>query len=263
MRWQTDGIRPSAHTRPVPPCTEGELRADTLKFAPPPAENHLIRHLPRKERERLVAECTRVDLALADVLHEPGKPARHVYFPTAGFVSLIAEIQRSPGLEVGMVGSEGLVGAHVSLGVPTAPLRSVVQGAGTALRISSAAFQAQLRLSPALQGEVNRYLYVLMAQLAISAACLRFHEIGPRLARWLLMSQDRARGDRFRLTHEFLAYMLGVRRVGITAAAGVLQRAGVISYRRGDLIVVDRGKLEAAACGCYAAGEVAYDALLS
>ncbi len=161
-----------------------------------------------------------------------------------------------------MVGSEGMVGAHVSLGVLTAPLRSVVQGAGTALRMGGAAFQAQLRLNPALQRDMNRYLYVLMAQLAISAACLRFHEIGPRLARWLLMSHDRSQGDGFRMTHEFMAYMLGVRRVGITAAAGVFQRAGIISYRRGDLIVLDRGRLEAAACGCYTSGELAYDTLL-
>lgn len=228
----------------------------------PPAENRLIQRLPRRERLRFVAECTNVEMTLADVLHEAGKPARHVYFPVTGFVSLIAELRASPGLEVGMVGSEGMVGAHVSLGVPTAPLRSVVQGAGTALRIGGAAFQAHLRRSPALQREMNRYLYVLMTQLAISAGCLRFHEIGPRLARWLLMSQDRAGGDRFRMTQEFLAYMLGVRRVGITAAAGALQRAGVISYRRGDLIVLDRGKLEATACACYAAGENAYDALL-
>lgn len=253
MRAHSGGSVP--HMGPAP--------SRPLKLASPPAENHLIQRLPRKERLRFVAECTNVELELADVLHEPGKPARHVHFPTTGFVSLIAEIRRSPGLEVGMVGSEGMVGAHVSLGVLTAPLRCVVQGEGSALRIGVAAFQAQLKLSPALQREMNRYLYVLMAQLAVSAACLRFHEIGPRLARWLLMSQDRARCDRFRMTHEFLAYMLGVRRVGITAAAGILQRAGIISYQRGDLIVLDRGKLEAAACGCYAAGEGAYDALLS
>lgn len=204
-----------------------------------------------------------MELALTDVLHQPGHRARSVYFPITAFVSLIAEAPGCPGLEVGMVGREGMVGAHVSLGVPMAPLRSIVQGAGSALRISGTAFKAQLRASQSLQREVDRYLYVLMAQLSISAVCLQFHEIGPRLARWLLMSHDRAPGDRFRMTQEFLAYMLGVRRVSITAAAGALQRDGIISYHRGDLTVVDRGRLEAAACGCYVAGEVAYDSVLA
>lgn len=260
VRWQTDGQRRRAHTE-ISSCREASPSRN-LKVALPPAENRLIQRLPRRERLRFLAECTSVELTLADVLHEAGKPARHVYFPATGFVSLIVETPTSPGLEVGMVGNEGMVGVHVSLGVSRAPLRSVVQGAGTALRIGGAAFRAQLKSCPTLHREMDRYIYVLMTQLALSAACLRFHEIGPRLARWLLMSQDRAGGDRFRMTHEFLAYMLGVRRVGITAAAGALQRSGVISYRRGDLIVLDRGKLEASACACYASGEGAYDALL-
>ena len=225
-------------------------------------ENHLIERLPRADRLRLLAVCEPVELVLADVMFEPGQMTRHVWFPTEGFVSLITLIEGSPGLEVGMVGREGLLGAHLALGVTKAPLRGLVQGPGTAWRIGAAAFRTELARSAPLQRCLNRYLYVLMAQLAAATACLRFHQIGPRLARWLLMSQDRAHADHFHVTHEFLAYMLGVRRVGVTAAAGALQRHGLIEYRRGELKVLDRTGLEAAACGCYAADRRAYDDLL-
>jgi CRP-like cAMP-binding protein len=152
---------------------------------------------------------------------------------------------------------------QLALGVPTTPLHALVQGSGAAWRVGAKAFRQQLAHSPALQRGIHRYLYVLMSQLATSAACLRFHQIGPRLARWLLMSQDRAHADHFRVTQEFLAYMLGVRRVGITMAAGVLQRGGLIGYHRGDFTVLDRPGLEAAACGCYAADRKTYTAMLN
>ena len=185
-----------------------------------------------------------------------------MYFPTEGFISLVAMIEGTPGVEVGMVGREGMLGAELALGVPTAPLHALVQGAGASWRIEATAFQRELSASPGLQRSLHRYLYVLMAQLATSAACLRFHQIGPRLARWLLMTQDRANSNSFHVTQEFLAYMLGVRRVGVTMAAGVLQRSGLISYHRGDFTVLDRSSLEAVACGCYAAGRESYAALL-
>ena len=225
-------------------------------------ENHLIERLPRADRLRLLAVCEPVELLLANVMFEPGQTTRHVWFPTEGFVSLITLIDGNPGVEVGMVGREGLLGAHLALGVTKAPLRGLVQGPGAAWRISAAAFRAELARSAPLQRGLNRYLYVLMAQLAAATACQRFHQLSPRLARWLLMSQDRAHTDHFRVTHEFLAYMLGVRRVGVTAAAGGLQRRGLIEYRRGELRVLDRPGLEAAACGCYAADRRTYDELL-
>jgi CRP-like cAMP-binding protein len=224
----------------------------------PAAQNHLIERLPRRAQSQLLRLGEDVPLKLGQVLCEAGKPARHVWFPIDGFVSLVAPIDGKPALEVGMVGREGMLGAQLILGVATVPLHALVQGSGSALRIGRVAFRAELTRSVPLRRLLDRYLYVLMAQLAGSAACLRFHEIGPRLARWLLMSQDRAHAERFHVTHEFLAYMLGVRRVGITAAAGALQRSGLIEYHRGEMLVRDRPGLEAAACDCYASDRSAY-----
>ncbi len=225
-------------------------------------QNHLIARLPRKSRERLLALCEPVDLVFAKVLCEPGDRVRHVYFPTEGFISLVAMIDGNPGVAVGMVGREGMLGSELVLGAAIAPLHALVQGPGSALRVTTAAFRNELATSKALQQELGLYLYVLMAQLTTSAACLRFHLIGPRLARWLLMSQDRAHSDEFHVTQEFLAYMLGVRRVGVTVAAGELQRKGLIRYRRGEFKVVDRQGLEAASCSCYAQARKWYVALL-
>ncbi len=226
------------------------------------AENRLIAMLPRRDRTRLLAACVSVPLELGAVLCEPGEATRHVYFPKDCFISLVAAIEGEPALEVGMVGREGMLGAQLVLGVSFIPLHAVVQGAGTARRITAASFRRELAASKALQRALNRYLYVLMAQLATSAACTRFHSVGPRLARWLLMSQDRAHSDSFHLTHEFVAYMLGVRRVGITGAASDLQRRGLIGYHRGEITVLDRAGLEGAACGCYVADRQAYDRML-
>lgn len=226
------------------------------------AENHLIESLPRKDRSRLLKVCRPVELALSDVLNEPGVAIAHVYFPVDGFVSLVRTVDAHLGMEVGMVGREGMLGVQLVLGVPNAPLHALVQGAGSAQRVSARAFRAELAASTALQRSLRRYVYVLMEQLATSAACLRFHLIGPRLARWLLMSQDRAHADSFHVTQEFLAYMLGVRRVGVTGAAGILQRAGLIEYRRGKVTVLDRARLEQAACSCYRTDRETYAAWL-
>ena len=226
------------------------------------AVNALIERLPRKDRLRVLAAAEPVELVLSEVLNDPGTPTRHVYFPTEGFISLVARIDGSPGVEVGMVGREGMLGAQLALGVATAPLHALVQGAGRAWRIGAAAFKKELALSPALQRQLSGYLYVLMAQMSTSAGCLRFHQIGPRLARWLLMMHDRSGSDRFIVTQEFLAYMLGVRRVGITHAAGKLQASGLIEYHRGHFTVKDRSGLEQAACGCYAADRRSYAVVL-
>jgi CRP-like cAMP-binding protein len=218
--------------------------------------------LPRKDRVALLAGCEPVELTLSEVLCEPGKPMRHVYFPTGAFISLVALADGHPRLEVGMVGNEGMLGVNLVLGVPTAPLHGLVQGAGSAWRMEPRFFVRQMRGSAALRHILDHYIYVLMAQLAGSASCLRYHLIAPRLARWLLMSHDRAHDDHFHVTHEFLSYMLGVRRVGITTAASTLQRAGLIEYQRGDITVLDRPGLEAAACSCYAADRQAYAGII-
>lgn len=225
-------------------------------------DNQLIQMLPRSARQNLVSACHDCNLTLGEVLCEPGDATRYAYFPIDGFISLVKTIEHRPSLEVGMVGREGMVGVQVALGVSAAPLRAVVQGQGVALRIGVEALTAQLNDSSDLRRVLNRYVYVLMTQFATSAACLRHHKIGQRLARWLLMTQDRARADHFRVTQEFLAYMLSVRRVGITAAAGMLQREGLIEYVRGDLTVRDRLGLEAAACDCYASDQRDYSETL-
>lgn len=227
------------------------------------AENHLIELLPRKERQRLLAICERIELVRGEILGDHGSPTRNVYFPTEGFISLVTPLDGKPVLEVGMVGREGMWGAHLALGVVTEPLHALVQGSGAAWRIGARAFRGEFADSAALQRGIHRYIYVLMAQLASSAACLRFHRIGPRLARWLLMSQDRAHSDTFYVTHEFLSYMLGVRRVGVTASAGELQRDGLIKYSRGDITILNRTGLEAASCSCYTTDRQAYSQLLN
>jgi CRP-like cAMP-binding protein len=226
-------------------------------------QNQLIERLPSSSRSRLLAICEPIDLAVGEILEEVGTPTRYVYFPTVGFVSLVTAIKGRPTLEVGMVGREGMLGTQLVLGVQTAALHAVVQGAGAAWRINGPAFSKELTRSGVLQRALNRYVYVTMTQLASSASCLRFHQIGPRLARWLLMTQDRAHSDSFHITHEFLAYMLGVRRVGITTAASALQRDGLIEYRRGEIHVLNRRGLKAAACSCYAADREAYASVLS
>jgi CRP-like cAMP-binding protein len=226
------------------------------------AENHLIAALPRRDRVSLLAACKPVQLALGALLCESGEPTRYVYFPDDCFISLVTAVEGEPGLEVGMVGREGMLGAQLALGVSAIPLHALVQGAGTAQRIGAAPFRRQLSGSRALRLALTRYVYVQMAQLATSAACTRFHNVEPRLARSLLMTQDRAHCDSFHLTHELLAHMLGVRRVGITGAASNLQRLGLIRYHRGHIKVLDRAGLEAAACSCYAADRRAYDTTL-
>jgi CRP-like cAMP-binding protein len=215
------------------------------------AQNHLLELLPARDRSRLEDVCETVQLEFGEVLCQPGTPTRHLYFPVDGFISLVTQVDDHPGLEVGMVGREGMVGSQVVLGVDTSSQRALVQGAGASLRIGVAPFRRELARSVALQRLLDRYVFVMMTQTVGSAGCLRFHQIGPRLARWLLMSQDRAHRDSFQVTHEFLALMLGVRRVGVTEAAGDLQRQGLISYHRGALVVLDRPGLEAAACSCY------------
>jgi CRP-like cAMP-binding protein len=213
--------------------------------------NSLLAALPRKSYLRLLPGLTPVDLVFGEVLYEPGQKIEHVYFPTQSLISLLTLVEGHLALEVGLVGWEGMVGFPLALGVEASPVRSLVQGAGPALRMSAARFRSELRRSPPLQRELHRYVNTMMAQISQTAGCNRFHVVEPRLARWLLMTRDRVRSGEFRMTHEFLSHMLGVRRVGVTEAASALQQRNLIEYTRGAIKILDHRGLEKAACACY------------
>jgi CRP-like cAMP-binding protein len=213
--------------------------------------NHLLAAVPRQAHQRLLAGLAQVSLSYGEVLYEPAEPIRHVYFPIDCLVSLLTTVDKQRSLEVGMVGNEGMVGMPMALGIGNSAVRALVQGSGSALRMTAARFRAEFKKNLPLQRALFRYTHLLMAQISQTAACNRFHEAEARLARWLLMTSDRVHADEFRLTHEFLAHMLGVRRVGVTQAARVLQRKNLIDYSRGHIRILDRKGLEAAACPCY------------
>ena len=213
--------------------------------------NSILAALPRRSYLRLLPDLTPVELVFGEVLYEPGTPIRDVYFPSLSLVSLLTLVEGHLALEVGLVGREGMVGFPLALGVDVSPVRALVQGAGPALRMDAARFRKELRSSPPLQGELNRYVHTMMAQISQTAGCNRFHVVEARLARWLLMTRDRMRSGDFRMTQEFLSHMLGVRRVGVTEAASALQRQKLIEYSRGNIRILDHRGLEAACCSCY------------
>jgi CRP-like cAMP-binding protein len=192
-----------------------------------------------------------VNLSHGDVLCEPGEHICHVYFPNNGIISLLTPVDGYASVEVGLVGREGMAGMGLFLGSSVSPVRMLVQGSGSATRMKAASFLDEIKRNPALQRELSHYLYVFMAQVAQIAACNRHHLLGKRLARRLLMTHDRVQSNEFHLTQEFLAQMLGVRRVGVTVAARMLQEKQLISYRRGDITILDRKGLECASCRCY------------
>jgi CRP-like cAMP-binding protein len=224
----------------------------------PSVANTLIGSLPRVARDRLLALCEPVDLVSEEVLSIGDIPTRHVYFPTGSIVSLTTSMKDAPVLEVGMIGSEGMLGAQIALGIPSGTLQARVSRSGSAWRVPARPFNGELMRSGALQRSLNRYLHVIMLHLVSDVRCLRFHQLDQRLARWLLMTHDRTHTDSFSVTHELIAHLMGVRRVGITNAAGALQQRGIIHYVRGDLTIVDRKALELEACGCYAAERKVY-----
>jgi CRP-like cAMP-binding protein len=228
------------------------LAKRALSLAASHAANNLLAALPRQDYQRMLAEMDPVTLSYGEVLYEPGQRVRQVYFPSDAQVSVLVVVESGKALEVGLVGGEGMVGIELALGVDHSSVRALVQGSGTALRMPAGAFVDEMARCAPLQRELHRYAYAKLAQARQTAACNRFHLVEARLARWLLMTSDRVRSDSFHLTHEFLADVLGVRRVGVTNAASDLQRRKLIGYRRGDIQILDRHGLKAAACSCYA-----------
>ncbi|HMH19873.1 MAG TPA: helix-turn-helix domain-containing protein [Burkholderiales bacterium] len=215
--------------------------------------NSLLAALPRKDYADLLSGLEPVTLTCGEVLYEPGEPIRHVYFPSDSLVALLTTVGSYEALEVGLVGREGMVGISLALGMNVSFVRALVQGTGMALRMDAARFRKEFRKSLQLQRELYRYTHVKLTQARQTAACNRFHLVEARLARSLLMTRDRVGSDPFLLTQEFLADLLGVRRVAISQAAGALQQRKLISYSRGKIRVLDRKGLQAASCGCYEA----------
>jgi CRP-like cAMP-binding protein len=232
----------------------------TIKRAP--TENLLLAAMSAEDRLRLLGDGPSIDLTLFETLNQSGDRIRHVYFPTDSFVSLITPGIGRAQLEIGLVGNEGMLGVPLLLGINVSPLRALVQGAGHAWRVDAAHFLRAIESHPSIRTALNRYLYVFLAQLMQTATCTRFHLVEARLARWLLMTRDRAHSNQFHITHEFLAYMLGVRRVGVTSAASALQRRKLIRYRRGDVAILDVRGLERASCPCYAIDKKIYGRVL-
>jgi CRP-like cAMP-binding protein len=225
-------------------------------------KNRLLTMLEDARESELMEMMERVTLKQRATLIMANQPITHVYFPLTGVASMIVNMQDGPGLEVGTMGNEGMIGIPLVLGATTTHTTSFVQVDGDFMRLNSSAFAAELRRNGALASVCQRYAQAFFAQAAQSAACVRFHQIDQRLCRWILASQDRVGSDIVALTQEFLALMLGVQRPGVSLAAAQLQHAGLIKYHHGIIEVVDREGLEASSCECYDAVRKAYENLL-
>jgi|SRR5688572_5631239 len=225
--------------------------------------NRLLAMLSKKEYGRLLPKLTTVSLGFGQEVYECGKTIKYVYFPNDSIISLISEGPEESGLEVGMVGNEGMAGLPVFMGVNSSSTRALVQGSGTAMRMTSAAVRTEANRLGSLHRLLHRYSHSLLTQVSQSSVCNRFHLVDARLARWLLMTKDRLGAEEFPLTQEFLSTMLGVRREGVSKAAGELQAAKLISYSRGLITLLDRPGLEAKSCECYAIIKAESDAYLN
>lgn len=228
-----------------------------------PVVNRLLAALPKSEYQRLLPKMKSVNLVLGEELYESGDTIKYVYFPNDSIISLISEVSETSWLEVGMVGNEGMAGLSVFMGVGSSSTRALVQGSGTAMRMTSAAVRTEANRLGGLHHLLHRYSHSLLTQVAQSSVCNRFHMVNARLARWLLMTSDRLGVEEFPLTQEFLAHMLGVRREGVSKAAGALQVAKLIHYSRGVITILNRRGLKAQSCECYAIIKAETDAYLN
>ena len=229
---------------------------------PAPTQNRLLAMLPREEYERILPHLGHVSFKLGEVVSESGGLMSHIYFPSDAIISLLYMMENGSSAEMGMVGKEGLVGIALFMGGDSMPNRAVVQSAGGAFRMRAKALQDEFARGGAFQRLLLRYTQALITQMSQTAVCNRLHEIEQQLCRLLLLSHDRLDSDELVMTQELIANMLGVRREGVTAAAGRLQEQGLISYVRGRILILDRGGLEAAVCECYKVVKDEYDRLL-
>lgn len=227
-----------------------------------PKQNHLLAALPVADFERLKPHLKLVPLSLGEVLYESDREMRHVYFPTDSIVSLLYVLADGASAEIAVVGNEGIIGVSLFMGGETTPSRAVVQSAGHAYQLSGKLLKEEFNLASAMQHLLLRYTQALITQMAQTAVCNRHHSLDQQLCRWLLLSLDRLASNELVMTQELIANMLGVRRVGVTEAAGKLQEAGLIYYSRGHITVIDRKGLEARTCECYAVVKKESDRLL-
>jgi CRP-like cAMP-binding protein len=245
---------------PSSPSSERSRVAPASRHSP--RQNHLLDALPRSDFERLAPHYEQIPMRLGDVLYEPGIRMRHVYFPTTSIVSLLYVMEDGASAEIAIVGNEGILGISLFMGGETTPSRAVVQGAGYGFRLKAQLLKEEFgRFGPMLH-LLLRYTQALITQMAQTAVCNRHHSVDQQLCRWLLLSLDRLASNELAMTQELIANMLGVRREGVTEAAGKLQDAGLIRYRRGRITVLDRPGLEARACECYQVVKTEFDRLL-
>ncbi len=227
-----------------------------------PRQNHILDALPDLERDRLFPHLELVEMSLGRVLYESGTALRHIYFPTDSIVSLLYVMRDGASAEIAVVGNEGAIGVSLFMGGETTPSRAIVQSAGHAYRLSRRRLKAEFDRHGEMLHILLRYTQSLLTQMAQTAVCNRHHSVDQQLCRWLLLSLDRLSTNRLNMTQELIANMLGVRREGVTEAAGKLQKLGVIRYRRGQITVLDRARLEQLSCECYAAVKTETDRLL-
>jgi CRP-like cAMP-binding protein len=227
-----------------------------------PRRNHLLAALPEAEWLRWLPQLEPVDLPLGNVLYESGNRLAHVYFPTTSIISLLYVMEDGASAEIAVVGYEGIVGISLFMGGESTPSRAVVQSAGQGFRLKADLMMQEFNRAGPVLHLLLRYTQALITQMAQTAVCNRHHSLDQQLCRWLLLSLDRLPSDELVMTQELIANMLGVRREGVTAAAGQLQQAGLIQYRRGRITVMDRERLEQRACECYAVVKKEYDRLL-
>jgi CRP-like cAMP-binding protein len=228
----------------------------------PPTTNHLLAELPEQDYERLLPQLEAAPLPLGGTVYESGTQMRHVYFPTDGIVSLLYVMKNGASAEIAIVGNEGVVGVALFMGGESTPSRAIVQSEGNSYRLRADYLREEFERGGTLQHLLLGYTQTLISQMAQTAVCNRHHTIEQQLCRWLLLSLDRLPSDELQMTQELIANMLGVRREGVTAAAGHLQNAGLIQYRRGHIKVLDRAGLERRVCECYGVVKAESDRLL-